>query len=45
MNARNGCFGVHSSDNLVFRIMFSEISRLTFDFDAENCVQMLLRDG
>jgi hypothetical protein len=31
MNARNGCSGVHSSGNLVFRITRLVTLRLTFD--------------
>ena len=43
MNAPLECFTPHLSGKVVFRVTFSEILPRTFD--AENCVQMLLRDG
>ena len=36
MNARNGCSGVHSSGNLVFRIMCLVTLRVIFKFDVKN---------
>ena len=41
MNAPLECFTPHLSGKVVFRVTFSEISRLTFDFDVKD-VQMPL---